>query len=175
MNIEQYQDVRLENLQKQITSLECAHQKKKVRFKLASNNTKMFKLQCVRCGELFGGWISHHKIKNKDDIEQIDINLRDNFTQTIYELKRALQDRAKDLNKIDFHEWYKDYLKSTEWREKRRLVLDRCNNICEGCMREVASEVHHLTYVNVGKEFLFELIGICVDCHKRIHKEPDNA
>jgi len=33
------------------------------------------------------------------------------------------------------------------------------------------------TYPDICKECLpeFELIGICVDCHKRIHKEPDNA
>ena len=175
MNIEQYQDARLENLQNQIASLECDHQKQKVRYKLASNNTKMFKLQCVRCGELFGEWIPHHKINNQNSIEQIDENLRDSFNQTIYELKKALQERTISLDKINFHDWYKDYLKSPEWREKRLLVLDRCNNVCEGCRQKVAIEVHHLTYKNVGKEFLFELIGICLGCHERVHKESLDA
>ena len=174
VNIEQYQDTRLENLQKQIKSLECTHPNKKVRYKLASNNTKMFKLQCVRCGELFGEWISHYKIKNQTEIKEIDENLIYNFNQTICELKKALNDRVKDLNKIDFHEWYGDYLKSDGWFEKRMLVFERCGGRCEGCGIKRSTQVHHKTYANVGKEFLFELVGLCIDCHERIHKETGN-
>lgn len=174
MDIKQHQDSRLENLQNQISSLECTHQKKEIRCRTASNKTKMFKVQCVRCGELFGEWISHHKIKDPENIIEIDDNLIRNYNMSCNELRVALQDRIKELDKIDFFGWYKEYLKSPEWREKRLLVLDRCNDICEGCMKKVAEEVHHLTYANVGKEFLFELIGLCVGCHERIHEGREN-
>lgn len=175
MDIKGYQDDKLKNLQQQIIDLECNHPKKEVRCRKASNNTKMFKSQCVRCGELFGEWIPHHQIKNKPEIIEIDDNLRNNYNQSCFELKKALQDRINKLEKIEFFDWYKDYLESESWLKKRSVVLKRCNYICEGCLKNVAHEVHHKTYKNVGQEFLFELVGLCLDCHGRMHKDSNNA
>jgi len=174
MDIEQYHDARLENIQKQINSLECTHPKKEVRYKLASNNSKMWKEQCIRCGETFGEWIPHKDITNPDERREIDDNLRNIYSQTCFELRKALQDRVNEINKKDFHEWYKAYLQSEDWHEKRRLVYDRCNGICEGCRLKRSTQVHHKTYQNVGNEFLFELLGVCKDCHERIHEEVEN-
>ena len=174
MDIKQYQDTKLKNLHSQIQSLECLHPKIEIRYRLASNDTKMYKSQCTRCGELFGEWVSHHLIQNPDQIKQIDDNLRKNYNRSCYELKKALQDRIREIDKTDFHEWYKDYLKSYEWIEKRKLVFNRCKGVCEGCGLKAAVQVHHKTYANVGKEFLFELLGVCMDCHERIHEENEN-
>jgi DnaB-like helicase N terminal domain len=65
--------------------------------------------------------------------------------------------------------WYQNYLRSDEWRAKRRLVMDRCGGLCEGCRNAPVSEVHHLTYEHVGDELLFELVGLCRECHQRVH------
>jgi 5-methylcytosine-specific restriction endonuclease McrA len=65
---------------------------------------------------------------------------------------------------------YKAYLQSREWRERRRLVLNRARGLCERCRRAQATQVHHLTYDHVGKEFLRELIAVCRNCHKRYHR-----
>ena len=176
MDIEQYHDARLENIQKQIASLECIHPSncKKIRYKLASNNSKMFKLQCVRCGELIGEWIPHNSIEKPDEIKEIDDGLRENYQLSYFELQKALQGRIKEINKKDFHEWYKTYLQSEDWFEKRRLVFERCDGWCEGCGVKRSIQVHHKTYQNVGNEFLFELLGVCKDCHERIHEEAEN-
>lgn len=67
--------------------------------------------------------------------------------------------------------WYKKYLASESWAKKRKLVFERCAYICEGCGIEPAAQVHHGTYDHVGYEFLFELVGICQECHKRYHNK----
>lgn len=73
----------------------------------------------------------------------------------------------------DWWEWYNDYLSSEEWKLRRSKVMTRCLGLCEGCLDNHASQVHHLTYEHVGEEFLFELVGLCASCHDRLHhKEP---
>ena len=65
---------------------------------------------------------------------------------------------------------YHDYLRSWEWREKRRIVLARCNGICQ-CGAPV-QDVHHLSYDHVFQEELVdfsELVGFCRRCHQRAH------
>jgi 5-methylcytosine-specific restriction endonuclease McrA len=77
-----------------------------------------------------------------------------------------------DRVRLDADAWwttYGAYLSSEEWAERRRLVLERAGLICQGCRRARATQVHHLTYVHVGEEFLWELAAICNDCHERLH------
>jgi 5-methylcytosine-specific restriction endonuclease McrA len=66
---------------------------------------------------------------------------------------------------------YKDYLKSDKWKFIRRKVLTRANYTCEGCFDARATEVHHLHYKHVYNEFLWELVAICSDCHRRYHEK----
>lgn len=61
------------------------------------------------------------------------------------------------------------YLASSEWRMKRKLVLDRCHYVCEGCGLQAAVEVHHRTYRRWQQEMLFDLVGLCAGCHARLH------
>lgn len=81
------------------------------------------------------------------------------------------QRREEELDRR--RQLYRDHLASPEWRELRLLVLKRCNGICEGCGRRPASEVHHLTYVHLGEEFLWELRAVCGGCHSRFHGKPE--
>lgn len=64
---------------------------------------------------------------------------------------------------------YENYIHSPKWREKRRQVMERCGGVCEGCKIKKAVQVHHLTYDNFGDELLFQLVGVCADCHGKCH------
>ena len=64
---------------------------------------------------------------------------------------------------------YRRYLASDAWQRRRSRVLQRAGGRCEGCGEHPATEVHHLTYDHVGDEFLFELVALCSECHRRIH------
>jgi hypothetical protein len=49
--------------------------------------------------------------------------------------------------------------------------MKRCGGICEGCGERPVAHIHHLTYEHMGDEFLFELAGVCIPCHHRLHPE----
>ncbi len=66
-------------------------------------------------------------------------------------------------------EKYNAYLATEEWAERRRRVIDRCGGTCEGCRNRPVEHVHHLTYDHVGNELLFELVGLCLRCHRVAH------
>lgn len=66
-------------------------------------------------------------------------------------------------------EAYLAYLESPQWSALRRKVWLRCHGICEGCGERPVADVHHLSYKHFGNEFLWELAGLCVPCHERLH------
>lgn len=73
---------------------------------------------------------------------------------------------------------YNAYLQSKVWADRRYRVLRRDNNRCLGCNWTPTFKpefkylhIHHLTYDRVFYERLEDLVTLCKDCHKRIHKE----
>ncbi len=66
---------------------------------------------------------------------------------------------------------YQAYLASEKWGIIRRRVLDRDKGLCQGCLQDKATEVHHRTYQNLFDEFAFELISLCSACHERLHRQ----
>lgn len=61
------------------------------------------------------------------------------------------------------------YLQSEQWKSKRLLALERDKWICQSCKHSIATEVHHLTYKNLGNEDLDDLISYCKKCHLSKH------
>lgn len=69
---------------------------------------------------------------------------------------------------VDFECAYIAYLNSSAWKEKQATILKRDNNMCTYCCSSPATQVHHISYQNLGNESDFELISVCAGCH-RIH------
>ena len=63
---------------------------------------------------------------------------------------------------------YENYLKSPAWKVKRGAVIQRDGGQCV-CSAQ-ATEVHHKTYNNIGKEPLSDLVALCKECHDREHE-----
>ena len=63
---------------------------------------------------------------------------------------------------------YKEYLDSPAWETKRDAVKQRDGEQCV-CGAK-ATEAHHKTYKNIGKEPLSDLVALCQECHEREHK-----
>jgi hypothetical protein len=55
---------------------------------------------------------------------------------------------------------------SREWALKKQQVRMRSRGICERCQIHVATQVHHITYQNLGNEPLCDLQDVCTACHK---------
>ena len=67
---------------------------------------------------------------------------------------------------------YSSYLQSTHWKQVRSRILKRAKGLCEKCGAPAASpDVHHKTYVRLGKERDADLIALCTRCHQKEH--PD--
>jgi 5-methylcytosine-specific restriction endonuclease McrA len=65
---------------------------------------------------------------------------------------------------------YKQYLESNEWKDKRKLILQRDNNLCQLCKEKQAEAIHHLTYDNLYNEPLEDLLSLCKSCHLTLHE-----
>lgn len=122
-------------------------------------------MQCLTCG-------TQVRSVRKDLVA--DIALLPDFDPVLQERHHAVISEKirhkSDQKRADFFVWYDNYLRSATWLAIREKVLQRCRGRCEGCGHGRARQVHHLTYAHVGDEFLFELVGVCEDCHERLHK-----
>jgi len=72
------------------------------------------------------------------------------------------------------NEEYVAYLKSSDWKERRKQFLEDVNYECEEC-GEKATQVHHLNYSCLGEEEREDVEVLCKQCHedKEIEKGTD--
>ena len=64
---------------------------------------------------------------------------------------------------------YQIYLKSKAWAETRAKFFEQVGRLC--ICSDPATEVHHKTYENLGKEdILKDLVGLCKECHGKVHQ-----
>lgn len=154
----------------------CAHEQSEARSTIASNGVEMVSMQCVFCGERLSNFLK------KADWPAQRVPWDEGLREAIYTAnhnKRALIKLKaiafSQLNDVTRKGEYDAYLRSDEWRKKRKIVLERDGHVCQGCGANRATEVHHLTYQHIYHEFLFELTSLCAGCHDRIHSDEDNA
>jgi len=78
--------------------------------------------------------------------------------------------RRREKNRIARRDYYREYLKSDEWKRKRYVVLKRDNWKCQLC-GDKATQVHHLKYAKyqIGKEPIDWLVSLCKPCHEKQH------
>jgi len=135
--------------------------------------------QCLRCGAATTNPMGKAKaIEANGGIEppQFDDNLEIKWREDGEEGAKKITgdfETREDLRTVEFHNWYDVYLSSDEWANKKSKIMQRANHLCEGCGDAKAQVVHHMTYKNVGHEFLFELVALCNSCHDRYHKSED--
>lgn len=64
---------------------------------------------------------------------------------------------------------YGKYLKSKAWSKIRKELFEQVGRRC--ICGDPATEVHHKTYDNIGKEnLLTDLAGLCTSCHENVHQ-----
>lgn len=61
---------------------------------------------------------------------------------------------------------YNRYLKSSEWRMRRRHIL-ATQTACQLCGSRERLEVHHRNYDHLGAEPDDDLLVLCAVCHRR--------
>ena len=67
---------------------------------------------------------------------------------------------------------YRKYLNSKAWSETREKFFEQVGRQC--ICGNTATQVHHKTYDNIGKEnLLTELAGLCDSCHTGVHQSEN--
>jgi len=100
--------------------------------------------------------------------DKLGLDLR---RKIFYEKRADFNIEKAQRQKDQFFRQHNDYLKTDAWRAKRAKVLKRDGNLCQACLENAATQVHHLSYKNWQEEPLFELVSICEPCHKKIHNQ----
>lgn len=139
------------------------------------DNRKVVSSICKFCGHKNRGGLKSSKDKdnlpNGDKLLAQYQEIEKECDHLFWEKREAYNNKVKEKRLEKRREYYNECIKSAEWLNLRQLVLQRDKNICQGCLINKAEEVHHLTYDNLGNEFLFELISVCKKCHDRIHNK----
>jgi hypothetical protein len=99
------------------------------------------------------------------------------FAPTIYKPKKP------EFSRDDF--WWKAYNayldRSPHWRQEKRARVIKRDPICRGCGVRPSTQAHHLRYPKeawpgseewMRQEKLFDLVGVCDQCHFDIHPKP---
>lgn len=160
----------------------CHHPNREVRRRKDSLGRDTFVEQCLDCGAVCSANLSKSKVAKLGLLADFDEELQKagwERERARWEELRAEADRQGRERDAEWWGKYNAYLQTPEWKAKRLAVLRRCGGLCEGCGQELATTVHHRTYAHVGAEFLFELVGLCENCHTRFHphmqKEAERA
>lgn len=142
-----------------------------------SNGVICVRIQCKTCGH------NVREVPKKGlDAESLPLfneNLREEWSERKRMRREELAKEYRDKFIEGSNQWwidYNNYLRSERWHTMRQRVLDRDKHICQACLKNKATQVHHLSYElynEVGRSAAFELVAICFYCHKEIH--PDRA
>jgi 5-methylcytosine-specific restriction endonuclease McrA len=65
-----------------------------------------------------------------------------------------------------FWDWYRDYLKSPQWKKTSRAAIKRAGGTCQMCQDAPATQAHHLDYTRVGRERPEDVQAVCDPCHR---------
>ena len=149
---------------------QCAHPSTELRELRVAGGGIQRREQCLVCGARLGNSV-------KAPADGSSLTPDDESLIKDWEAQRELSHNEIIHRHIDLQEKeranyrvnYREYLRTEKWRKKRSKIMARAAGFCEGCGDREPSEVHHLTYDNVGDEFLFQLVALCGPCHERVH------
>ena len=154
---------------------DCKHSQTRNCIFTARNGVTSIRIQCLRCGDKVGDISKRSMIDVVGQLPAWDQTIRDRWCKWISEQWARKHQEEREREKAVFDEWYGRYLLTPQWRSKRDQVLVRDKYLCQGCLLRRATQVHHLTYVRVGREMLFDLISVCEFCHDAIHAKDEEG
>jgi 5-methylcytosine-specific restriction endonuclease McrA len=168
-----------------IDRLECCKTPTYIPVKqLTTSGSIQVKEQCQNCGNVKASAIGGYSKEQKEALPILNTPLRElrytmlqqqyqDANKKVHEGRSRLYEQKREDRRSNWLEEYSKYLSSPVWRNKRDLVLKRDNYLCQACLKNYATQVHHKSYEFVdlaGSEPAFDLVAICTPCHERIEK-----
>lgn len=129
------------------------------------NGTIQYGLQCQNCGSWQSRKYKSFGLSVPSPLPEYDEEIKRNYR------KRTTDEYVGKMNKeaSEREDEYNQYIGSDKWKRKRIIVMERDNYMCQGCLKNRADHVHHLTYDRFGNELLFDLVALCWICHDIAH------
>jgi hypothetical protein len=171
---------------------ECGHDLTALRRKVNRGGAVMFGHQCLTCGRVAGKWVKRADIADPHALESWDAMLEESVLARWAETER--ERRASEAYSRSTRWWqvYRAFMASSYWPEMRRRVLVRAKGVCEACLVNKATQVHHTRYPHrppaiealewrpptvedFARQPLYELRAICYPCHARQHEHMQEA
>jgi hypothetical protein len=148
---------------------DCTHDVQHLTVRNDALGRPQYRWQCPACGWA-GLFLKHAEITPAMRAAAVpfDSDLQTAHWRRKSERWQAERQAERDKTKEEWDRWYEAYRHSWAWKRRQAAVLAR-DKVCPGCMVRPSVEVHHLTYERVGHEMLFDLIGLCSECHRAIH------
>ena len=160
------------NMQKPEPCRECGSRENELRRRVVSNGAIQYRFQCLGCGKSLSNAFPHSAVEERrEPWNEWDEALQEKY----WRAKRRKNTEDFASGRPRWFSEYDEYLASDAWRGLRERVLKRAGHMCEGCGEQRARQVHHLTYAHLRREFLFELVSLCDECHSRIHSDPGGS
>uniref|UniRef100_A0A6M3J4V1 Putative HNH endonuclease n=2 Tax=viral metagenome TaxID=1070528 RepID=A0A6M3J4V1_9ZZZZ len=153
----------------------CEHPSTVLTVLTCSNGTQQYKRHCRRCHQAVGGAVKKAEALRENpypppfDVEARERHWRE--LQERWQVQHRIQSEDAELEQRQWRERYEQHLGSPEWRRAVALVHKRAGGLCEGCLQRPATQTHHLTYLHMGQELMWELVAICDECHRRISEK----
>ena len=152
---------------------DCAHEDTELRARTIKGGAVQYVYQCIKCGDSKNQPLAKAKalqLTGGEEPSPFDPTVKEDWEAARTTSSEGIKAR---FSRDAFFADYDEYLKTEKWALLRTKVFDRAEGKCEGCGEQPPSEVHHLTYEHVGREFLFQLVALCSQCHDRIHEEVE--
>jgi len=151
--------------------MSCKHSETEMRLRVIAGGNKAIYVQCKTCGACCSNAIKRADLppERYAGLPAFDDTLTERYAQKQKEHSRHNPLDEKQSWSADRKAKYASYLASPRWRAKREAVMERDAHVCQACLQDGATEVHHLTYAHIFDEPLFDLVAICAPCHRRIH------
>lgn len=141
-----------------------------------ADGTRVLRTQCQDCGDLGATSLPRNYARPNTPVVDVSAVMAWNEkAREYYERERMSFIKNGQRIKSNVDTEYQQYLMTEQWRAKRMKALQRANFVCEGCGDHRASEVHHLSYLHLGNEFLWELKAVCRTCHEKCHPDKKVA
>ncbi len=134
------------------------------------------KEQCENCGHVKKNAVGGFDKAAREALPELNSMARERSRIKLSEFETDFNNKCRTRAFVSGQpEWRRkhgDYMKTAEWRYKRDLVLKRDKYLCQDCLTNPATQVHHKTYRNTdftGMEPAFDLVSLCRPCHERVH------
>lgn len=83
---------------------------------------------------------------------------------------KTSQKKKEPIKKSTTQKWYREYLKSKEWKLRKKAYAKKNPQKCFVCGVEADIALHHISYANIGAERDCDLCWCCGLHHAEVHR-----